>query len=112
MELLCTQKYVMNDKTTFVLHTWDTNKVVGNKWVIHFQFIKLGPVFETIIFEDDIHCPSIYAIDSDYTLQAILGFITLRLGDTDREYFKDYTKVQIEFRDTYAEELQLEFTGR
>ena len=36
-----------------------------------------------------------HADDSDETLRAILGFLTLRPGDTDRDYFDDYTPEQL-----------------
>ena len=39
--------------------------------------------------------------------QSILGFLTLRPGDTDDEYFDDYTPEQIEWRDEFAEELAM-----
>lgn len=45
--------------------------------------------------------------DSDETLRNLLGFLTLRLGDTDREYFDSYTPEQISFRDGPAEHLSM-----
>lgn len=39
--------------------------------------------------------------------RGVLGFLTLRPGDTDSEYFDGYTPEQIAWRDEYAEELAL-----
>jgi len=67
----------------------------------------------TVIFEGRDFRPSpLHAWDSDETVAAIMGFLTLRLGDTDREYFASYTAEQIEFRDTHAEALAGEVYSR
>ena len=67
----------------------------------------------TVIFEGRDFRPSpLHAWDSDETVAAIMGFLTLRLGDTDREYFENYTAEQIEFRDTHAESLACEVYAR
>jgi hypothetical protein len=39
--------------------------------------------------------------------RAILGFLTLQEGDTDSEYFENYTFEQVAWRDEYAENLSL-----
>jgi len=53
----------------------------------------------TVIFEGRDFRPSpLHAWDSDATVAAIMGFLTLRLGDTDREYFENYSAEQIELR--------------
>ena len=65
------------------------------------------------LFEGQDFRPSpLHAWDSDDTVAAIMGFLTLRLGDTDREYFDDYTAEQIAFRDTHAETLACEVYSR
>lgn len=45
------------------------------------------------------------SIDSDETLRTLLSFLTLRDGDTDADYFKDYTPAQLKWRDEHAEHL-------
>ena len=45
--------------------------------------------------------------DSDDTVRSLISFLTLRKGDTDDEYFKDYTPEQLEWRDSSAEELSM-----
>jgi len=66
-----------------------------------------------VIFDGRDFRPSpLHAWDSDETVAAIMGFLTLRLGDTDREYFDRYTAEQIKFRDTHAETLACEVYSR
>jgi hypothetical protein len=55
----------------------------------------------------DYGCSPMHAIDSDETLRSLLGFLTLRPGDTDAEYFKDYTQDQLDFCSGDAESLSI-----
>ena len=67
----------------------------------------------TVLFDGRDFRPSpLHAWDSDETVAAIMGFLTLRLGNTDREYFENYTAEQMEFRDTHAESLACEVYAR
>lgn len=52
---------------------------------------------------DDFHASPCHAIDSDEPLRSLLGFLTLRPGDTDSEYFANYTPRQWEFVNSDAE---------
>ena len=62
----------------------------------------------TLIFEGYDYQPSPlidpYSEDSVYGL---LGFLSLKIGDTDSDYFKHYTKLQFEWLDQYADEIQM-----
>ena len=59
-----------------------------------------------VLFEGEDFCGSpMHADDSDETLRALLGFLTLKPGDTDRDYFDDYTEDQMDFAQTDAEAL-------
>ena len=59
-----------------------------------------------VLFHGDDFGPSpMHADDSDATLRALLGFLTLRPGDTDREYFAHYTPRQRAFAE--SDECQL-----
>lgn len=44
--------------------------------------------------------------DSDDSVRGLMGFLTLRPGDTDREYFDNYTPEQMAFAEGDAEYLQ------
>ncbi|MFE3452476.1 hypothetical protein ACFXJ8_26495 [Nonomuraea sp. NPDC059194] len=39
--------------------------------------------------------------------RTVLSYLTLRPGDTDREYFDVYTRTQLDWRDEFAEDLSL-----
>ncbi|MGA2260163.1 MAG: hypothetical protein ABSH28_01870 [Acidobacteriota bacterium] len=67
----------------------------------------------TVLFEGrDFRCSPLHAIDSDESVAACLGFLTLRPGDTDREYFENYTPAQLELCAQHAESLALEAERR
>jgi hypothetical protein len=53
-----------------------------------------------------------YAIDSDKAVGSLMGFLTLRPGDTDSEYFESYTPEQMHFAETHAEALACEVMAR
>jgi hypothetical protein len=55
----------------------------------------------------DIDIPSGQAIDSDHTVAAVIGFLSLQPGDTDPEFFDHYTADQAAFADSCAAELAL-----
>jgi hypothetical protein len=52
------------------------------------------------------------ADDSDETVRGLMGFLTLRPGDTDDEYFENYTKAQRRYCDMHAEDLSCEVEAR
>jgi hypothetical protein len=50
----------------------------------------------------------LHAVDSLESIAGLLGFLSLREGDTDGEYFDTYNERQLAWRDSgRAEELQL-----
>lgn len=62
---------------------------------------------KVIFAGEDFHGSPMHADDSDATLRALLGFLTLRPGDTDREYFEGYTPEQMAFARGDAERLSM-----
>ena len=52
------------------------------------------------------------ASDSDAAVKAVMGWLTLKPGDTDAEYFKDYTSDQLAFCSAHAEALQMAVIDR
>ena len=61
-----------------------------------------------LIFEGEDFGPGAFqAIDSDSTVAALLGFLALQKGDTDAEYFDDYTKEQLQFSEEFGEQLSM-----
>jgi hypothetical protein len=96
---------VMLGDTGYVLVVWDAHRRGRDgKSVLGYAFYAPGaskPLFEG----EDFSTPGV--VDSDEVLRGLLGFLTLRPGDTDREYFASYTKDQLDFAETDAEELQM-----
>lgn len=84
------------------LELYDHNRCLGGKWLLGYEFFFQNK----LIFEGaDFHCSPLHAVDSDETVAALLSFLALRPGDTDKEYFDSYTPAQLEF--AYAEGEQL-----
>ena len=76
------------------LTTWDVHETDRyGKSVLGYE---LSTPDGTVVFAgEDFYCSPCYAIDSDDCLRSILGFLTLRPGDTDDEYFEKYTPEQL-----------------
>lgn len=61
----------------------------------------------TVIFEGDDFRPSpMHSVDGDDAVTALMFFLTLRPGDTDAEYFENYTTEQLDFACEHGESLQ------
>lgn len=59
-----------------------------------------------IVFEaEDYGCSPMHAIDGPECVIALLGFLTLRPGDTDKDYFNAYTERQLRFADEHGDAL-------
>lgn len=85
----------------FTLRTWDTNRTRGGKSMLGYEL--RDPVGSVLFQGEDFGCSPLHAIDSDDALRGILGFLTLRPGDTEREYFADYTEAQMDFATEHGE---------
>lgn len=95
---------VLLGNTGYRLLLWDTYKTKWNKSLLGYALYEPGkdaPLFTG----EEYGCAPGHAIDSDEALRALLGFLTLRPGDTDPEYFAEYTEAQRAFCDGDAEEL-------
>lgn len=88
MELIKTWR-----KAGFTLRIWDT---FTRDWRGQTKLAyELKDGRKVIFSGDDISPSSMYAIDSLDTVSAMLGFLTLKPSDTDREYFSKYTSEQM-----------------
>lgn len=107
---------------TFALMTWDTYRQEP-KWGKSILGYRLEEVSQSrvgqrksarkLLFEgEDFAIPTAYGVDSDESVRSIMGFLTLRPGDTDREYFENYTREQLAFADQHAEALSGEVMNR
>jgi hypothetical protein len=77
------------------LRTWDTGRSRNGRTCIAYELCEPSG---TVLFHGDDFRPSpLHADDGDATLRALLGFLFLRPGDTDREYFEGYSRDQLRF---------------
>ena len=88
------------------LRLWDTYHTNNlGKYVLRYEMQT--PKGSVLFAGRDFAASPMHAIDSDETLRALLGFLTLQPGDTDSDYFEDYTPEQLEFAEINAENLSL-----
>jgi hypothetical protein len=58
----------------------------------------------TVLFDGaDFSGSPMHADDSDATVAGLLGFLSLKPGDTDAEYFESYTVGQLAWAERHAE---------
>ena len=91
-------------KSGFTLRMWDTGSRDWRGQTLMSYELKDG---RRVIFAgEDFAGSPMHADDSLATVAALLGFLTLKPGDTDREYFEKYTADQLDWcRSSRCEEL-------
>jgi len=92
-------------------HSIDNKARLGYRLQIN-QNTSAKSKYETIFEGTDFGWSPLHAIDSDECMKSVCTFLTLRPGDTDDEYFKDYTKTQLDYCDQHAESLSIEVLNR
>lgn len=93
--------YLRGKGPTFTLHTYYLG---GDR--IGYELLQHENRRTVVLFSGADFRPSpMHAIDSDDSVAALMSFLTLRPGDTDREYFDNYTNVQREYCGSHAEAL-------
>jgi len=93
----------------FTLRTYSTNRNDrrGCEYIAYTLTSSEAP--ESPIFEGaDFNAGPCHCIDSDEAINSLMGFLTLRRGDTDADYFENYTAAQLEFSEQHAETLGYE----
>lgn len=101
--------YRPNQGSRFSLTTWDTGQRSNGRPLLQYRLCMDGKP----LFQGSDYSPSpLTCIDSDESLFELLVFLTLRPGDTDPEYFENYTPDQMAFCDAHAEALQMEAIHR
>lgn len=100
----------------FSLRLYDEYKIRHGRRRLTFKFYAAmgeqtdanNPGKRRLIFHcDEFGSSPLHADDSRETIACALSFCALRPGDTDREYFEDYTPLQMEFARRFGEELSL-----
>jgi hypothetical protein len=89
----------------YELKLWDTGRTDRRgQSVLAYKLRHKGK----LVFKGADFCGSpLHCDDSDETVGALLGFLSLRPGDTDREYFEGYTRAQTAFAQAHGEELAM-----
>lgn len=91
----------------FVLVMWDAQSYTSTGQMqcgYILTHVGRGVLFRS---ERDYGCAPGHPIDSEDSVRGLLGFLTLQPGDTDDEYFEDYTEEQMAFAQEHGEELSL-----
>lgn len=98
---ICT--WTDTDGYGFRLELFDTFQIdYYGKFVLAYQFFH----GDRLVFEgEDFYCSPLHAIDSDATVGGLLTFLSIRPGDTDSEYFENYSKEQLEWANEWGETL-------
>lgn len=93
--------------TTYTLRVWEWfESRADGKIPIRYRLDAGRAGKARILFAgEDFATP--HASDSDDTVKALMGFLTLKPGDTDAEYFEGYTTEQWEFATCDAEGLAM-----
>lgn len=89
------------------LLTWETGKNCSTGQCLIGYAFYLPDAKEPLFSGEDYGCSPLHAVDSDDCLRGIISFLTLRPGDTDDEYFENYTQAQLDFANNQAEYLSL-----
>lgn len=80
-------------KSGFTLRLWDTGK---RDWRGQTKLdYELKDGRKVVFAGDDFAGSPMHADDSRETVAALLGFLTLKPGDTDADYFEQYTPEQL-----------------
>ena len=96
----------------FTLVGWDchTTRLNGPQWQLGYRLaMKENGKEPVVLFQgEDYGYSPLHATDSDACIAGIMNFLTLRPGDTDREYFDEYTQEQLDYCCHHAEALSCE----
>ena len=83
---------------------------LDGKYQVNYLFKRCNTYNNNILFggNDSYASPMINNPIGIKSAMSLLGFLTLKEGDTDKEYFDNYSPSQLEFSQSYdCEELQL-----
>lgn len=98
----------------FTLTMWDAGTTDGRGSTTIRYRLTMRENGKTIILFNaaDYHGSPAVAIDSDENAAGLMGFLTLRPGDTDSEFFADDSAEVRAYRGQHAEALSLEVMDR
>lgn len=93
---------------TLTMHATDRTDSRGCTY-IGYELVERAPGEEPVVlFQGEDFCGSpMHADDSNETVASLMSFLTLRPGDTDADYFAEYTADQRAYCDEHAEALAM-----
>lgn len=93
----------------YTLRMWDAGRVDarGCSFLSYELYRGFGDTTDTLFEGEDFAGSPLHADDSGETVRALMGFLTLKPGDTDPEYFSGYTTEQLAWSRHHAEELAM-----
>jgi hypothetical protein len=94
----------LDDPITFRLDCWWSGKTDGPRAVVGYT---LRANNDTIFADEDYKPAPGYSPDSDFAAADLLGFLSCKPGDTDAEFFANYTRDQLAFAEKHGEELSI-----
>jgi|SoiMethySBSTD1v2_1073268.scaffolds.fasta_scaffold4385316_1 hypothetical protein len=91
----------------FDLRMFDGGEDEDGRQLVTYTFSDLGWTTEgRRLFVGGGYRPSpLHAVDSQESIAGLLGFLALREGDTDSEYFEGYDERQLAWRDSERPEV-------
>ena len=106
--------YLRGMGPTYTLRVWDTGTTGEyGKARLAYELREHENRKTTVLFTGrDFFASPMHAIDSDSTVSGLLAFLTLQPGDTDAEYFANYTPRQMAYVEMHAELLDMDRLDR
>lgn len=87
--------YIFDGYKLYLNWTGKTESGNFGKYQMEYEFYN--PAGELLFSGDDYYPSPMNSIDGIDSAAGLLGFLTLKPGDTDNEYFDKYTEKQLEF---------------
>jgi hypothetical protein len=103
--------YLGQDEPIFILSLWDIGQWDSEgRATLKYELVQEqeGKAPIVLFAGKDFSPGHSTAIDSDSCVEGLMGFLTVKPGDTDDDYFKDYTRAQLAFCAEHAEALSSE----
>lgn len=93
----------------FRLEVFDAERSCGTHRQVAYRFFdsEAPDPAEPLFQGDDYGVPMHKSIDGDGSIAGLLGFLSLRPGDTDPDYFDAYTERQRDWCEARGEDLSM-----
>jgi ribosomal protein L37AE/L43A len=96
----------------YYLFLWDTYQRREGSWHTYLGYRFVDPKGYILFQGTDYGCPTSISVDSDDAVLELLKWLIIKPGDTDDNYFDNYTPQQLEFANSDdAEQLNMALLG-